>query len=619
MPSLIPSLNSCVARMTSGEKRLAVRLEQKLDDDYLIWYDVPIGKKQLHPDFIILHRLRGLLVLEVKDWKIDTIKNVTRAKWTIADRNTNELKQVDNPLEQARKYALHAVKLLERDAELVHPLKNAYAGKCIVPYGYGVVFTNISRAVFDKQGLGEVIESNLVICKDEMLESVDEVEFQQRLWNMFPYHFDRTLSPHQVNRIRWHIFPDIAIQPSLLPEPEEDEEVLPVTIAPDLIKIMDLQQEQLARSLGTGHRVIHGVAGSGKTLILLHRSQYLAETSNKHILVLCYNISLATKLRQILRAKGINQNIVTVQHFHRWCAEMLRLYQVPLPETKHQGNEFVKQLVNQVVLGVEQKKIPKGKYGAVLLDEGHDFQPTWFNLIVQMVDPETNSLLVLYDDAQSIYEKRERGKFSFASVGIQARGRTTILKLNYRNTEEILSFAYEFAKNIMQPTEDSEEDAPVLIKPESVGRHGAKPTFTRLSSFSAETRHICDRIKDYRNRGIAWNDIGIIYRTDFMGRSLSRALKNADIPVEWFNADSHSKNYHPEAQSVKLLTMHSSKGLEFPVVFIAGIGFMPMQSQAIADETRLLYVAMTRATEYLELTCDRDSVFVNKLEKVLQG
>ena len=122
MPSLIPSLNSCVARMTSGEKRFAVRLEQKLDDDYLIWYDVPIGKKQLHPDFIVLHPLRGLLVLEVKDWKIDTIKNVTRANWTIADRHTNAPKQVKNPLEQARNYILHAAKLLERDADLVHAI-----------------------------------------------------------------------------------------------------------------------------------------------------------------------------------------------------------------------------------------------------------------------------------------------------------------------------------------------------------------------------------------------------------------------------------------------------------------------------------------------------------------
>jgi hypothetical protein len=72
--------------------------------------------------------------------------------------------------------------------------------------------------------------------------------------------------------------------------------------------------------------------------------------------------------------------------------------------------------------------------------------------------------------------------------------------LNYRNTEEILSFAYEFAKNIMQPTVDSEEDSPVLIKPESVGRHGAKPTFTLLSSFAAETKHICDRLRENRDR-----------------------------------------------------------------------------------------------------------------------
>ncbi|GBO53403.1 DNA helicase II related protein [Pseudanabaena sp. lw0831] len=390
--------------MTSGEKRFAVRLEQKLDDDYLIWYDVPIGKKQLHPDFIVLHPLRGLLVLEVKDWKIDTIKNVTRANWTIADRNTNEPKQIKNPLEQARNYVLHAVKLLERDAELVHAIASDHAGKCIVPYGYGVVFTNITRAVFDKQGLGDAIESNLVICQDEMYDSVDRGDFQQKLWDMFPYHFDRTLSPHQVNRIRWHIFPDIAIQPSLLPEPEEDEVVIPVAIAPDLIKIMDLQQEQLARSLRGGHRVIHGVAGSGKT---------------------------------------------------------------------------------------------------------------------------------------------------------------------------------------------------------------------RLSSFTAETKHICDLIGEYRDRGIAWNDIAILYRSDFMGRSLSHALKNVGIPVEWLNEDSNSKRYKPEAQSVKLLTMHSSKGLEFPVVFIPGVGFMPNRSEAIADEARLLYVAMTRATEFLELSCDRDSAFVKRLERVL--
>jgi hypothetical protein len=43
MAILIPAMGSCASRMTSGERRLAERLEQKLDDDYLLWYDVPVG------------------------------------------------------------------------------------------------------------------------------------------------------------------------------------------------------------------------------------------------------------------------------------------------------------------------------------------------------------------------------------------------------------------------------------------------------------------------------------------------------------------------------------------------------------------------------------------------
>ena len=70
--------------------------------------------------------------------------------------------------------------------------------------------------------------------------------------------------------------------------------------------------------------------------------------------------------------------------------------------------------------------LPRAQYGAVLVDEGHDFEPEWLKLVAQMVHPETNSLLVLYDDAQSINRRKARLGFSFAEVGIQARGRTTI-------------------------------------------------------------------------------------------------------------------------------------------------------------------------------------------------
>ena len=46
MATLIPLIGSCVSRMTSGERRVAERLEQKLDDDYLLWYDVPMWRRR---------------------------------------------------------------------------------------------------------------------------------------------------------------------------------------------------------------------------------------------------------------------------------------------------------------------------------------------------------------------------------------------------------------------------------------------------------------------------------------------------------------------------------------------------------------------------------------------
>ncbi|MFH1990846.1 MAG: UvrD-helicase domain-containing protein [Pseudomonadota bacterium] len=80
--------------------------------------------------------------------------------------------------------------------------------------------------------------------------------------------------------------------------------------------------------------------------------------------------------------------------------------------------------------------------------------------------------------------------------------------------------------------------------------------------------------------------------------------------------------YVPQAEKVALMTMHASKGLEFPVVFIAGCeeGFLPFQRSAtekadIDEERRLFYVAMTRAKEQLYLTCAQKRRIYGKTEK----
>src|SRR5690606_21756658 len=161
-----------------------------------------------------------------------------------------------------------------------------------------------------------------------------------------------------------------------------------------------LQQEQLARSVGEGHRVIHGVAGSGKTLILVYRCLHLAKTMHKPVLVLCFNRTLAARLGAIMDEKGVAQQ-VSVRNFHAWCREQLPRSHVPLPHEPAGCDEFGSRLVERLTQAIARGQVPRAQYGAVLIDEGHDFEPDWLKVVVEMVDPETNALLLLYDDAQS--------------------------------------------------------------------------------------------------------------------------------------------------------------------------------------------------------------------------
>lgn len=608
MATLIPSLSTCLSRMTGGERRFAQRLEAKLEDDYLLWYDVPIGAANTHPDFIILHPQRGILILEVKDWKPNTIKSANRQSFELM--TSNGIKHVSNPLEQARQYAHSVSNVLQKDEQLTLN-SGVKSGHLVFPWSYGVVLTNIMRSTFESSGLSEVIEPSRVICQDEMFESVDAEEFQQRLWNMFTLKFYGKLSLPQLDRIRWHMFPEVRIAApsngSLFDDAPQTEVELP-----DILRVMDLQQEQLARSLGEGHRVIHGVAGSGKTLILGYRAIHLAQACVKPILILCYNKSLAGKLREQMASRGLGGKVI-VQTFHSWCSAQLRAYNVDMPKNEGDNEAFYAGMVDALIRAVDRKQVPSGQYDAVLIDEGHDFRPEWLKLVVQMVDPISNSLMVLYDDAQSIYEHTKKQKFSFKSLGIQAQGRTTILKINYRNTQEILHVAATFARELLSP-EDADEDGVPIVQPMSAGRHGMPPTLVTLPTLDEESLWIINQLKEANRTGTPWKDMAILYRNYYpVGQMLEKKLKSVGIPVSAKN----EVKFTEDQDTVKMITMHSSKGLEFPIVAIPGVGLLNDDKAELEDEVRLLYVAMTRATSRLMMTGHQDSPLAQKLQEAI--
>lgn len=587
MATLMPALGACVSRMTQGERRLAERLEHKLDDDYLVWYDVPVGPKQSHPDFVVLHPRRGLLILETKDWKLETIRRATKQMWEIVP--DGQLKVVINPLAQARHCAIQVVNALERDPQLVHAA-GAHQGKLAFPWGHGVVFTRITRKQFEAAGLGDAIEPHYVICSDEMTETTDAEQFQQRLWHMFPHAFGSVMTLPQLDRVRWIMFPQVRVQTQgvLFDDNDADAEL------PSIMRVMDLQQEQLARSLGDGHRVIHGVAGSGKTMILGYRAEYLARAhtpTSKPILILCYNEPLAVKLASMMEAKGLS-GAVHARNFHKWCRQQLVAFGQTLPQ---QGPDMFDEMVRSVIHGVDRQQIPAGQYQAVLIDEGHDFAPEWLKLVTQMVDPATQSLLVLYDDAQSIYERSRSKQFSFKSVGIQAQGRTTILKINYRNTRQILQTASLIAADLLT-AEDHDDDGIPLLHPVSCGRDGEAPLIVRLPGLRAEAARVAELLGAAHQEGHAWGDMAVICRRYSEMDECAQALRRLQLPHQ---VRKSSGSFNPGADTIKVLTMHASKGLEFPVVALMGVGQMPAAGEDEREEARLFYVGATRATQRL--------------------
>ena len=548
-------------------------------------------------------------MLETKDWALDTVVAVDREMWDIAPGGHR--KRVVNPLLQARHDAHEVVRALERDPALVQD-GGRYAGKLAFPWGYGVVLTRIKRKEFEAAGFGDVVDTDSVICADEMTESIDPEAFQQRLWGMFHHSFGAKLSLPQIDRVRWLLFPEVRVRSAQATLFEEVDcsvaapGVSAVTL-PDVMAVMDLQQEQLARSLGAGHRVIHGVAGSGKTMILGYRAEYLAKATSARspVLVLCFNEPLAVQLAEGFARHGVADR-VHARHFHRWCHQQLRAFGQPIPKD---GADFFERLVAAVVRAVDRGHIPTGQYQAVLVDEGHDFQPEWLRLIARMVDPHTNSLLVLYDDAQNINERSRARSFSFKSVGIQAQGRTTILRVNYRNTAQILHLARRLAAELLDPT-DCDDDGVPLLSPVGCGREGDEPLVLRRDDLPGEASAVAEWLAGAARGGHAWSEMAVLCPDSRVLNACAYALRKRALP---YQIRRKTGDFHPLDDAVKLLSIRVSKGLEFPVVAMPGLGRLPVDGQDEREAARLLYVGATRATDRLLVTVSGDGAFGARL------
>ena len=238
-------------------------------------------------------------------------------------------------------------------------------------------------------------------------------------------------------------------------------------------------------------------------------------------------------------------------------------------------------------------------YSTVIVDEGQDLGMNSFRLLRLLAGEEhVNDIFIVGDAHQRIYKNRA----ILSKCGINIRGRSNILKINYRTTEEIRKYAFAFLKGLSFDDLDEETDDNKMCQSLT---HGDKPIIRNFKTGTEEFEFICTEIQNLKENGSKMKDICIVARThklldDYISQFASRGIKTFEIK--------RNKLDDRSFDGIRVATMHRVKGLEFEHVFVvaANSRVLPLatainytdaiaQEESITSERCLLYVALTRA------------------------
>ncbi len=424
IPDELPS------KANNGERRV-FQILKRLPDNVIVYYE-PLVDNRL-PDFVVILPTLGVLLIEVKGWDAENI--VAANTYSVRVQGDNGEEVHPNPLRQAREYHFALMDRCKRDkqfAELIH-LDGPYEGRLSFPVASVAVLTQITdRELQALPNSHEVFPPSLVATKDNL--AVWQGMSAQELLTTLKVYFKGLwecpeMSENQVKIVKAVLHPEILL--SL--EFAEGKNGEPT------IKILDETQEALARKIGTGHRLIFGVAGSGKTVVLIARAKLLARLKPAaRILVLCFNVPLGAYLTEALK----HISTITVANFHSWAAT--------------NGARWDKDddsVLGPALLEILRNGGPDGRrFDCVLIDEAQDFESEWFACaLAAMKDPVNGDILIVGDGSQRVYR---RTKLSWKQIGIKAQGRTQYLERNYRNTRPILRLASLFSPTAGANDED---------------------------------------------------------------------------------------------------------------------------------------------------------------------
>ena len=241
---------------------------------------------------------------------------------------------------------------------------------------------------------------------------------------------------------------------------------------------------------------------------------------------------------------------------------------------------------------------------AMVVDEAQDMSAAAFELLRTAVPSAANDLFVVGDAHQRIY----RHKVVLSRVGIEVRGRSRSLRINYRTTDEIRRWACAQLEDCEIDDLDGHLDS---LRGYRSLTHGDAPDIIESASPQEDVGHIRMILKQLQDDGIELRQVCITARTNDDLDSMASALRENGTVCLKLDQSTPDDSAQP---GIRLATMHRIKGLEFSVIIISGYKgvsryaeqFSRDEDAGVSEETQisercLLHVAATRAKRNLFL------------------
>lgn len=470
-------------------------------------------------------------------------------------------------------------------------------------------------------------------------------------------------------------------------------------------------QRQYAYGDRSGPFLLTGGAGTGKTVVAMHRAKWLAEHSapGEKILVTTYTQNLARDIEENLKKICSEREIMKIEvvNIDRWNNKFLQSrnhpYKVVYGEdlsavweeavervrTLDEGALFdlnfyqeewskvvleheamteekylkaprdgrgarlgsrqraavwrvlktymevceeklvkdAEALMRDCCLLLEEQTRMEGKrplYAAVVVDEAQDLNTQSFRLVRALAGPERlNDIFIAGDSHQRIYGN----KAYLSRCGINVRGRVESLRINYRTTEEVRSWAFRILKGHEFDNLDGgvEDGGPCRSL-----TSGPSPVVRQFSSLDEEAQYLIDEVRKLEEEGCPPRNICVVARTNKLVSSYIKHFLDAGIRHYEVKTATSDNEFN---DGVRLATMHRVKGLEFDHVFVAAVnhGVVPRRGvsqledeakirEALVAERCLLYVALTRAKHSASISCHgRISEFISTIQDGLDS